>query len=61
MKVFTTVFLAYPLSADIQRVDQANGFDQDEHDLAGLEQAFRERITSLESSNWIAGEGYDYE
>ena len=61
MKVFTTIFLAHPLSVNLQRDEQANGFDQDEHDLADVDQALRERITVLESSNWFVCDSFDEE
>jgi len=61
MKVFTTVFMAHPQSADHQRVYQPNRLEQDEYDLSDLEQAIREQITVLESSNWFVGEGFDGE
>ena len=61
MKVFTTIFLAHSLTADLQRDEQANDFDQDEHDLADVEQALRERISVLESSNWFVGDSFDEE
>jgi hypothetical protein len=61
MRVFTTIFLAHPLIANTQRVDQANGLDEDWHGLAEAEQAPRERITMLESSNWFVDDGFDEE
>jgi hypothetical protein len=61
MQVFTTIFLAEPLSANIQRVDQANGLDQDEHGLAEFKQALRERIAILESRGWSEVDGFDKE
>jgi len=61
MKVFTTVFLARPLDATLQGVDDASDLFPDEQDLAEFEQALRERITVLESSNWFVGDSFDEE
>jgi hypothetical protein len=61
MKVFTTIFLAHPLGASSEGVDRASDLFPDELDLADVEQALRERITVLESSNWFVGDSFDEE
>jgi hypothetical protein len=61
MKVFTTIFLAHPLGANSESLDRASELFPDELDLADVEQALRERITVLESSNWFVGDSFDEE
>jgi hypothetical protein len=61
MQVFTTIFLAETPRDNIQRVDQANSLDQDQHGLAEFKQALRERIVILESRGWSEGDDFDEE
>jgi hypothetical protein len=51
MQVFTTIFVAERLPANIERVGEPNATDWS--GLIELENSARERIVTLESRNWF--------
>ena len=59
MQVFTTIFLAEMLRANIQYVEQTKRLDQDQLCLVAFKQSLRERIAMLESRNWLKDDGID--
>jgi hypothetical protein len=59
MQVFTTIFLAETLRANIQCVEDTEGLDQDSYGLDEFKQSLRERIAILEGRNWFTEGGID--
>ena len=59
MQVFTTIFLAETLRANLRCVEDADGLDQDLYGLAEFRQSLRERIEILEGRNWFLNAGFD--
>jgi hypothetical protein len=59
MQVFTTIFLAETLRANLQCVEEANELDQDLYSLDEFKQSLRERIAILEDRNWFSDGGFD--
>ena len=56
MQVFTTIYLAEKLPANIERVKTDAS---DRSDLIELENSPRECIVTLESRNWFEDDGMD--
>ena len=59
MRVFTTIFLAETLRANLQCVEEADGLDQDLYGLDEFKQSLRERIAILENRHWFIDHGID--
>jgi hypothetical protein len=59
MRVFTTIFLAQPLPADGEWVDQSSEFELNQDGLAEFKEALRERIAMLEARSWFENDGSD--
>jgi len=60
MQVFTTIFLAETLRANIQCVEEAEELDQDHSALVEFKRTLRDRIAMLESSNWFEDDSLDH-
>jgi hypothetical protein len=56
MQVFTTIYLAETLRANIECVEETDGLDQDQPGVVEFKQTLRERIATLESSYWPESE-----
>jgi hypothetical protein len=62
MQVFTTIFLAQTLLANIDCVDELDELDDqdlDQSPLVEFKQALRKRIAMLESRNWLEELGFE--
>ncbi len=62
MQVFTTIFLAQTLRANIDCVndlDEPNDQDPDQSPLVEFKRALRKRIAMLESRNWLEEPGFE--
>jgi hypothetical protein len=62
MQVFTTIFLAQTLRANIDCVDELDELDDqdlDQSPLVEFKQALRKRIAMLESRNWLEEPGFE--
>ena len=59
MQVFTTIFLAETLRANIQCAEEAEELDQDHSGLDEFKHALRERIAMLENRNWFKDNSLD--
>ena len=57
MQVFTTIFLAQTLRANIDCLDELDDQASDESPLVEFKQALRKRIAMLESRNWLEEPG----
>jgi hypothetical protein len=57
MQVFTTIFVAEKLPANIERVAEIDATDWS--DLIDFENSVRECIVTLESRNWFEDDGTD--
>jgi hypothetical protein len=52
MQVFTTIFLAETLRANVECVEETDGLDQDLPGVVEFKQALRKRIAMLETSGF---------
>ena len=59
MKVFTTIFLAETLRANIPRVEEAEDLGQDHFDLVEFKRTLRQHIALLENRNWFEEDRLD--
>lgn len=59
MQVFTTIFLAQTLRANILCVEETDGLDQDSFGLDEFKQSLREHIAMLEGRNWLTDEAFN--
>jgi hypothetical protein len=58
MQVFTTIFLAETLKANIDCVENVDDQDLDEACLLEFKQALRQRIAMLETRDWLEDDGF---
>lgn len=59
MQVFTTIYLAETMQANIQRVEKPHGLDVSQPGAIEFRHALREHIASLECRRWLESDGRD--
>lgn len=59
MQVFTTIFLAETLRANIDCVEEVDDQDLDQACLLEFKQALRQRIAMLETRHWPEDSGFE--
>ena len=60
MQVFTTIYLAETLRANIECVEETEGLDQEQPGVVEFKQALRKRIAMLENRGFYEdGDGFD--
>ena len=57
MQVFTTIYLAHTLRANIECVDEAEGLDLEHPGVLEFKQALRKKIAMLENRGFYEDDG----